>query len=75
MKIWIHRIQWPKERNSYGKDLDFTITDINCYVERVGHQCAKWAINESWPRVSSWFQGKGAIVTLGEPKEIEDEKK
>lgn len=74
MTIRIHKIHWPKERNSYGKDLDFSITDIDCYVERAGHKCAKWAIGEAWYRVSSWFESKGATVTLGEPKEVEDEK-
>lgn len=70
--IRIHKIYWSKEASGLEKDLEFNITDINCFVERVGHPSAKWAIHEAWPRVSSWFQSKHAIVTLGEPKEVEE---
>lgn len=72
MAIRIHKIHWPKRYNSYGKDLDFTITDVDCFVEKVDHACAKWAINEAWYRVSSWFQHKGATVTLGAPNEDDE---
>lgn len=73
MKVWTHKIHWPKRYNSYGEDLDFTIKDVDCYVEGVGHPCANWAVNQAWYRVCNWFQKKGAIITLGDPIEIEDE--
>lgn len=75
MIVRIHKIHWPERNNSYGKDLDFTIMDIDCFVEKVGHKCAKWAIHEAWPRVSSWLISKGAIVTLGDPMEVDDDNK
>lgn len=70
--IRIHKIHWAEKYNSTGADINLDVTDINSYVEKVTHKCAKWAIGEAWCRVSSWFESKHAVVTLGEPKEIED---
>lgn len=74
MIVKIHKIHWPKRYNSYGKDIDIEITDTDCYVTKSSHPCANWAVKkkEAWHRVSSWFERKGATVTLGKPKEVEN---
>lgn len=65
----IHKIHWDKRWTSSGKDIDLTITDVDCFVTEVSHPCAKWAIGEAWHRVCDWFENKYAVVTLGEPQE------
>lgn len=75
MTVRIHKIHWSGKYTKSGDDLDFTITDVNCFVQKVSHPCVKWAIDEAWYRVSMWLEKKGAIITLGEPEEIEEPKK
>lgn len=70
MLVKIHKIHWDKRFTKRKEDLDFTITDTDCFVTAVSHPCVKWAIGEAWYRVSSWLTKKHALVTLGEEKEI-----
>lgn len=65
----IHKIHWPAQHTSSGKDIEIEVTDVNAFVTKVTHPCANWAIDEAWYRVCHWFQNKGAIITLGEPEE------
>lgn len=75
MIVKIHKIHWPARYTAAGKDINFTVTDVDCMVTEVSHSCARWAIGEYWHRASSWFERKHAIIMLGEPKEIQNETK
>jgi len=70
MIVRTHKIHWPGKYTVSGEDIDFEVMDVDCFVQRVTHPCAKWAVDEAWIRVSSWFEKKHATITLGEPKEI-----
>ena len=73
MTVKIHKIHWPARYTKYGKDIDFTVRDVNAYIESATHPCIKKdMIGKPWCYISSWLQRKGAVVTLGEAEEIED---
>ena len=66
MIVKVHKIHWEGRHTASGKTIDLEVTDTDCVVTKVTHSCADWAIGEYWHRVSSWFEHKGATVTLGE---------
>lgn len=68
--VRIHMVHWPARYRESGKAIDFTVRDVNAYIESATHPCMNSMIGEAWCRISSWLQRKGAIVTLGEPEEI-----
>ena len=65
MIVKVHKIHWDGRYTKSGETIDFEVTDTDCMVTKVTHPCANWAIGEYWHRVCTWFEGKGAKVTLG----------
>lgn len=73
MKTKIHKVIWGARFNKYRTDVTIEVTDVDCVVKEVTHQCANWAIGKYWHIVSKWFQNKGAQIILGEERQIADE--
>lgn len=74
MIVKVHKIHWDARWTKSRESIDFTVTDVDCFVTKVSHPCAKWAIGEAWHRVCNWFQKRHATVILGEPKEVKEKK-
>ena len=70
MKKFIHTILWKARFNRGKSDLNFEVTEENCYVKKVSHPIAKWMLDKPWVWCYGFLKERYAEITSMEVQVI-----